>query len=52
MLFWTGVHPHDLPFREVIVFNRHSEEIFDEYQEMMKAAVAEGVAEVLDNIDL
>lgn len=52
MLFWTGTHPIELPIREVIIFTEHAETVFEEYQEVLEAAVASGVAEVIDNLDL
>lgn len=51
-LFWTGKHPHELAIKELFLFNKHSEEVFEEYKEIQEAAVASGVAEVLDNLDL
>jgi hypothetical protein len=51
-LFWTGKLPTEIPIRELFLFSKHSEEVFEEYMEVEKSAVAAGVAEVLDNLDL
>jgi hypothetical protein len=42
----------ELPVRELFLFNKHSESIFEEYVDVQKTAVANGVAEVLDNLEL
>jgi len=51
-LFWTGRPASELPVRDVLTFVEYSDEVFEELQELLKASVASGVAEVLDNIDL
>lgn len=51
-MFWAGLHPHDIPVRDVLIFNEHAEDIFEEYRDVMKSAVAEGVSEVLDNLKI
>lgn len=48
LMFWTGINPHEIPVRDVLSFNDHVEDIIEEYQEMLKNAVAAGVAEVLE----
>jgi len=50
-MFWTGVMPHDVPVRDILSFNEHAEEIFEEVGEMIKDSVAAGVGEAIDNID-
>lgn len=52
VLFWTGRRANELPLIEVLNFLRHAEDMFEEYSEMFENAVASGVAEVLDQIDL
>lgn len=52
MLFWTGVHPNRLSFKEVLVFSEYSDDVFEEFAEVIEQAVASGVAEVVNNIDL
>lgn len=51
-LFWTGKQAAEIPIRELFLFNKHSEEVFEEYMELQESAVASGVAQVLDNLDL
>lgn len=51
-LFWTGKNPSELPFKDVLAFVEYSEEIFEEFAEMIEGSVANGVAEVVDQIDL
>lgn len=52
VLFWTGKRASELPVREVLSFNKYAEDIFEEWHELMKSSVAQGVAEVVDEIDL
>lgn len=52
VLFWTGRRANELPLIEVLQFLEYAEDIFEEYGEMFENAVARGVAEVVDNIDL
>lgn len=50
MLFWTGTPANDIPMRDMLSFIEYSEEFFEETAEMIEASVAQGVAEVVDNI--
>lgn len=50
-LFWAGVPAHDMPVKDLISFNEHTEEMIEEVAEMLKDAVAAGVGEAIDNID-
>lgn len=52
VMFWAGIPPHSIPLRDVLYFNEYSEEIFEEMKDLFETAVASGVAEVVDNIDL
>jgi len=49
-MYWTGLAPGDLPVRDVLAFSEHAEDIVEEHQEMLKGAVASGVAEVMEEI--
>lgn len=49
-LFWTGVPANEVPVRDVLYFNECAEDLFEEYRDLMKNAVAAGVAEAIDNI--
>lgn len=51
-LFWTGRSANEVPIRDVIAFSQQSDDVFGQYKDIHKAAVAEGVAEVLNEIDL
>lgn len=51
-LFWTGTRAAEVPLIEVLSFNEYSEEIFEEFHDMFKSAVGEGLAEVLDNLEI
>lgn len=50
-MFWTGILPHDVPVQDILGFNEYVEEIFEEQHELIQTAVANGVAEAIDNID-
>lgn len=50
-MFWTGMHPNDIPIRDVLAFNEYAEETMEEVFEGLKDVVASGVAEALDQID-
>lgn len=52
VLFWTGTSASALPLKDVLWFLEFSEEIFEERMDLMKQAVAEGVAEVLEELEL
>ncbi len=51
-LFWTGRRASELPIREMLSFSQVSDDVFEEMQEMFKNAVAAGVSEVLENMNL
>lgn len=50
-MFWTGIHPNNMPVKEVLVFNEHAEEILEETAEMLRNTVAAGVADVIEEMD-
>lgn len=50
-MFWTGILPHNVPVRDILSFNENTEDIFEEWQELMQNAVAAGVSEVVDNLE-
>lgn len=52
LMYYIGLHPHDIPVRDVVAFHDYVEDIREEEQEMMKASVAAGVAEALDNLKI
>lgn len=50
-LYWTGQHPNEVPIRDVLTFNDHIEDIMEEHFEMLRNAVAAGVADVVEEIE-
>lgn len=49
-MYWTNLQPHELPVRDVIAFSEGLSDEVEDHQELIKNAVAEGVAEALDQI--
>lgn len=39
-----------MPVKDVIAFNEYAEDVVEEHQEMLRNAVAAGVADVLEKI--
>jgi len=50
-MYYTGIHPHQIPVRDFLAFGEHYEEVVEQHTEQMKNIVAAGVAEVVENID-
>ncbi len=49
-MYWTDASVNTMTVRDVIAFSEYIEEITEEHQTMIKNAVAEGVAEVMEEI--
>lgn len=50
LMYYTNLHPHEIPVRDVLAFSENIEDILEDEYEMQRSAVAEAVSEVLDNL--
>jgi hypothetical protein len=49
-MYWANLNPHTIPVKDVLAFNEYVTDNVEQHKDLMKAAVAEAISDVLGNM--